>query len=127
MGGFLRAVGGYLRPYWGQVLLVLLAISPGIAFYTLQPLVFRAIIDDAILARDMHRLGQLMLLLFSLVALRLVGEVAKEYCGARLGAAVMNSLRLKMFDHLQCLSLDFYGRIEAGDLLFRYTNDLAAI
>ena len=127
MGVFLRAVAGYLRPHWPLCLVVLLAISPGIAFYTLQPLVFRAIIDEAILPRDMHRLGQLMVVLASLVALRLVGEVAKEYYGARLGAAIMSGLRLKLFDHLQLLSIDFYGRMEAGDLLFRYTNDLAAI
>src|SRR5207247_8448900 len=51
----------------------------------------------------------------------------KEYFAARVGAAVMNGLRLKIFDHLQLLSLDFYGRMQAGDLLFRYTNDLSAI
>src|SRR6185436_17197687 len=82
---------------------------------------------EAILPRDMHRLAQLMWFLSALVILRLIGEVAKEYVAARVGAAVMNGLRLRLFDHLQRLSLGFYGRMPAGDLLFRYTNDLAAI
>jgi len=124
---FLRALAGYLKPYWPQCLLVLVAIAPGVAFYTLQPLTWRAIIDEAILPRDMHRLGQLMLFLCGLVLVRLIGEVAKDYFAARAGATVMNALRLRIFDHLQRLSLGFYGRVQAGDLLFRYTNDLAAI
>jgi len=124
---FLRAVAGYLKPYWPQCLIVLAAIAPTVAFCTLQPLAFRAIIDEAILPRDMHRLGQLMLFLSALVVLRLIGEVAKEYVAARVGAAAMNGLRLRIFDHLQRLSLGFYGRMPAGDLLFRYTNDLTAI
>src|SRR5262245_11480785 len=127
MRAFLGDTAGYLRPYWLSCLVVLVAISPSVAFYTLQPLTFRAIIDEAILPRDMNRLWQLMVFLSSLVILRLVGEVAKEYVAARVGAAVMNGLRIRIFDHLQRLSLDFYGRTQAGDLLFRYTNDLAAI
>src|SRR3954468_8115318 len=98
---FLRAVGGYLRHYWPKCLLFLVTLAPGVAFHTLQPLTWRTIIDDAILPRDMHRLGQLMLFLVGLVLLRLIGEVAKEYFAARAGASVMNALRLRLFDHLQ--------------------------
>lgn len=127
VGAFLRATASYLRPHWVQCLLVLLAISPSIAFYTIQPLLFRDIIDEAILPRDTRRLGELMLFLSSLVLLRLLGEVGKEYFSTRVAATVMSELRLKMFNHLQVLSLDFYGQTQAGDLMFRYTNDLTAI
>jgi CRP-like cAMP-binding protein len=47
---FLRAAASYLRPYWRQALLIVLSQAPATAFITLQPLLLRALIDDAIVA-----------------------------------------------------------------------------
>src|SRR2546422_11695506 len=120
---FFWASLAYLRPHWALCLVVLIAIVPTIAFYTLQPLIFRAVVDDAILPGDGQRLLVLVSLLAGLVLLRLTAEVVKEYAAARVGSGVLSDLRIRLFAHLQYLSLDFYGRSEAGDLVFRYTND----
>jgi ATP-binding cassette subfamily B protein len=125
--GFLRCALSYVAPYWQQSLLVLLALTPIAAFFALQPLVFRSIIDDSIPGRDGARLALLVAILVGLVALRLVSEVAREYFAARVAAGVTNDLRLKIFDHLQHFSLGFYRRAEVGDLMSRYTDDLSAI
>ncbi|HEY8147911.1 MAG TPA: hypothetical protein VIK51_03205 [Vicinamibacteria bacterium] len=45
---FLRAAASYLRPYWRQALLIVLSQAPATAFITLQPLLLRSLLDDAI-------------------------------------------------------------------------------
>jgi ATP-binding cassette subfamily B protein len=46
---------------------------------------------------------------------------------ARTGTAVMNEMRLKVFSHLQELSMDFYSRSQIGDLMSRFSTDLASV
>jgi len=42
----------YLRPYWAPGLLVLLTQTPSVAFVTMQPLLLRGLIDDAVPVRN---------------------------------------------------------------------------
>jgi ATP-binding cassette subfamily B protein len=124
---FLGSVLGYVRPHWLPYLLLVLALIPTTAFFTIQPLIFKAIIDEAIMPRDANRLLELVVALTLLVVLRMLGEFGKEYLAAWAGTRAMNELRLRLIHHFQSLSLDFYGRSQSGDLMFRYTTDLTAI
>ncbi|HSW15442.1 MAG TPA: ATP-binding cassette domain-containing protein, partial [Solimonas sp.] len=45
----------------------------------------------------------------------------------RLGAAVLRGVRDRLFAHLQTLSLDWFGRMRTGDLMARFSTDLAAV
>ena len=122
-----RLVLGYLRPYWASGLLVLLTQAPSVAFVTVQPLLIRGLIDDAILAGNRDRavlfLGGILLLL----AANAAGDFANQYVVARAGARLMNDLRRRIFVHLQGLSVGFFARAETGDLMSRCTSDLDAI
>ena len=60
MGDFLRAAASYLRPYWRQALLIVLSQAPATAFITLQPLLLRSLIDDAIVPSNAHLAGLLI-------------------------------------------------------------------
>ena len=52
----LRVSVAELRPQWPLWLAVLVGILPSVGFHTLQPLLFRAVIDEAIIPRNAGRL-----------------------------------------------------------------------
>ena len=124
---FLRAAASYLRPYWRQALLIVLSQAPAAAFITLQPLLLRALLDDAIVPGNAALAAQLIAGMVGLLLLHGLGDLANHYLVARVVASVMSDLRLRIFTHLQRLSVSFYARSRAGDLLARFTTDLEGI
>jgi len=53
--------------------------------------------------------------------------VARDWVYAYVGSGVLNDLRLALFEKLQRLSASFHARTQAGDVLARFTTDLAAV
>ena len=125
--GFLAACLAWLRPYRARCVLVGLTLLPAVAFCTLQPLLLRALVDDAVIPRDAQRATRLVAALAVLLTLDAVMELANHYLSARVGARVSNDLRARMLEHFQRLSLSFYDRAQLGSLLTRFTSDLDAI
>ncbi|PYQ15456.1 MAG: hypothetical protein DMF80_09135 [Acidobacteria bacterium] len=124
---FLRAAARHLRPYWRQALFIVLSQAPATAFITLQPLLLRALLDDAIVPGDARLAALLIGAMVGLLLLHGLGDLANHYLVARVVASVMSGLRLRIFTHLQRLSVGFYARSRAGDLLARFSTDLEGI
>src|SRR5260221_7031832 len=124
---FLRAAASYLRPYWRQSLLIVLSQAPATAFITLQPLLLRSLLDDAIVPGNAALAALLIAAMVGLLLLHGLGDLANHYLVARVVASVMSDLRLRIFTHLQRLSVSFYARSRAGDLLARFTTDLEGV
>ena len=87
----------------------------------------RALLDDAILPNDATLAALLIAAMVGLLLLHALGDLANHYLVARAVASVMSDLRLRIFTHLQRLSVSFYARSRAGDLLARFTTDLEGI
>jgi ATP-binding cassette subfamily B protein len=116
-----------LRPYWRQALLIVFSQAPATAFITLQPLLLRSLLDDAIVPGNASLAAGLIAAMVGLLLLHGLGDLANHYLVARVVASVMSDLRLRMFTHLQRLSVSFYARSRSGDLLARFTTDLEGI
>src|SRR5262249_18014476 len=56
----------------------------------------------------------------------LVG-VLQNWFSARVGENIVFSLRMKLFEHLQRMSLPFYTRTRAGEIVSRVSSDVAAV
>jgi ATP-binding cassette subfamily B protein len=93
----------------------------------LPPYLAGLAIDEATSGKD---LGQLHLYVAGfLVAglLVLVTAAAETYLSGWTGERILADLRIKLFRHLQRLSLGFYERNRAGVIISRLTNDVEAI
>jgi ATP-binding cassette subfamily B protein len=117
----------HLRPYRTQlwVLLLLLLIDAGLS--AALPLGIKFLVDEAIGPQNRTLL---FWVLSALVAAQLVvsaAAIGRDWFYAYVGAGVMNDLRLAMFEQLQSLSASFHGLNQAGDVLARFTTDLAAV
>lgn len=75
-------------------------------------------------------LGELFLSARNLLLLIVAAAIAEGcalYCGVWIGQRVLFDLRCRVFDHLQSLSLSYFDRHRAGDLISRVNNDTAII
>jgi hypothetical protein len=75
---FLRAAASYLRPYWRQALLMVLSQAPATAFITLQPLLLRALLDDAIVPGNVSVAALLIAAMMGLLLLHGLGNLANH-------------------------------------------------
>ncbi|HEY3384616.1 MAG TPA: ATP-binding cassette domain-containing protein [Vicinamibacterales bacterium] len=128
--GLLATVGHALR-YWrphvriGLLLLVVLAVPQGFkAFFAYSQ---RLIIDQGLIRHDFTLLVRVLAALAISFVLATAASILADYLGARIGAAILNTVRLRMFHHLQRLSVGYYARARSGDIVARFTSDLADI
>ena len=125
--GVMRRALAYWRPYWVQGLLIVAATLLQQAFNTFLALSLKLIIDRALAARD----GVLLLWILTGLAggfiVALLATLCADYLTARVGANILNDLRLKMFGHLQRLSMDFFQRARTGNIVAYFSSDLADI
>jgi ATP-binding cassette subfamily B protein len=106
----LRVLLEYLRPYRGQVGLLLAGLMIDLAWTVLLGMSFGYVLDEGIAKNDEALLWTVLLGLFAAALLTAAVAVGRDYLYARLGTSVMNDLRLRMFEHLQKLSASYYSR-----------------
>ena len=90
------------------------------AFYAVVPYSFTWLVDEAIVPRNGRALAWILGTLAVAVILASITAVARDYGYARLSAGVQNDIRLRMFEHLNRLSMDFYARSRVGDLMAHF-------
>lgn len=123
----LRILLGYVKPYTSRAVLMVLTLLLEGAFNILLALSLKFIIDFAIRPRDANALALILGGLIVGMLLTAAAQVVRDYLYAWLGSHLLHDIRKEMFRHLQKLSLGFYARSRMGDLLSRFSSDLAAI
>jgi ATP-binding cassette subfamily B protein len=124
---FLRQLLTALSPYKGHSALILGGLLLEMGFNGCVALGFKFLIDYAIIPQDTQVLLLVLGLLAGGVVLVAIVGLGRDYLYARVCAAVLRDLRHRMFSHLQRLSMDFYARTNVGDILARFSTDLAAV
>jgi ATP-binding cassette subfamily B protein len=122
--GLVRRVFGLARPYRGKIAAFLGLIVVGSLLGAVPPLLYRAIVDDAIRAGDQRLLT---LLAVALLAVAIVGallQVVSRFFSAHVGEGVIYDLRVSLFDHVQRMPLAFFTRTQTGALLSRLNTDV---
>ncbi|TCJ18381.1 ABC transporter ATP-binding protein [Rubrobacter taiwanensis] len=117
----------YARPYrrWLALLLLFVALAPAVDAATLY--LFKLLVDDVLVARDLGPLVWIALAYVGLTALGGIVSFCDDYLGDWVGESFLLSLRRGFFEHLHGLSLDFFERRKLGDVISRLSGDIAAI
>ncbi len=127
----IRAILRRFWPYaaqqrrWLPVLLLLVAVPPLVEGG--QLLLFKAMIDDVMVPRDLEAFLPLAVAFLGLTAIGGVASYLDTVLSARISQAFLLSMRTSFFRHLQHLSLNFFERRQMGDVLARLSGDVAAI
>ncbi len=123
----LRRLAGYLGPYWKRLTFTSVLILFHTGLNLLPPLFQREIVDQVIGARDLSRLGIMIAALIGIYALSECVDFGDSYIRHALGERFIFDLRVRLYDHLQRLSLSFYERTSTGELMSRVSNDVNAL
>ncbi len=123
----LKRLFGYVRPYWKPLVAtgILLLLHTGLNL--LPPLFQREIVDQVIGGRDLSRLGVMIATLIGVYALLQFVDFGDLYVRHALGERFIFDLRVRIYAHLQRLSLSFFERTSTGELMSRVTNDVNAL
>jgi len=117
--GFARAYRGYLIAYVGTIVLAALV-------GTLPPLVFKALIDDA-LPPNRHDPALVNLLFGVAIALAVAVtglNLVNRWLGSTIGEGLIYDLRVALYDHVQRMPIAFFTRTQTGALMSRLSTDV---
>ena len=123
----LKRLFSHVQPYWKPLLLTAVALLLATGLSLLPPLFQRAIIDDVLVTGDFSRLWRLIGGLVGVYALLQAVTMVEQYVRHVLGARFILDLRVRLYAHLQRLSLAFFEQTSTGELMSRVTNDVEAL
>jgi ATP-binding cassette subfamily B protein len=120
----LRRVLRLTRPYKGALIGFLITVIIAAGLGAVQPLLFRALIDDALKHRDQN-----LLLLLALGAVGIAIATAglslfQRFYSAKVGEGLIYDMRVALFDHVQRMPISFFTRTQTGSLMSRLNNDV---
>src|SRR6266513_79602 len=114
-------------PYRARTILSIFSLLLATATALAPPFLSKYAIDDGI---KRHDLGTLWVIVAIFLAAGLANwgmSYAQTYLTGWVGERILADLRVKLFGHLQRLSLGFLERNRAGVLISRLTNDVEAL
>jgi len=118
---------GYVRPYGLGVtgILVLVVLSTGLGLA--GPLLMGIAVDRFIQVGDIPGLVRLSFLMLVIYVALWAISTAQTYWTVVVGQKVEKAIRADIFDRIQDMSLGFFDRHEAGDVMSRMTHDVHTI
>lgn len=124
----------YLKPYWKQLLLVLVCIIVS-SVCSLFPSILTGNIIDVLTGRDMGGwfgagISALIRLILLSLGLNLVSNllgVGQTYLNNWIAQHISFDMRNQMYSHLQKMSQRFFTSANQGDIITRMTSDISGV
>jgi ATP-binding cassette subfamily B protein len=117
----------YLSPYKSTLILVLVFVLAYILLGLAEPYLIGRAIDKYISTKQIKGLSNLSLLLLTAYFFDNAFQAISSWLMAHISQDALRRLRRDLFEHLQKLSIAFFDRNTAGELMSRLTNDIDAI
>lgn len=115
----------FATPYVGLLSFFLVVVVVDAAIGIANPFIYRDIINNGILKNNSHLIIQLALLGAVLAVFDAALGLTQSYFSSKIGARIVLSLRVKLFDHIQQMPLAFFTRTQTGSLVSRLNNDVS--
>jgi ATP-binding cassette subfamily B multidrug efflux pump len=126
-GRLMRRLGIFVQPHWRRIA-VAMALLFGAALAELAPpYLMRVAIDGPIAAHDVGGVLPIVLLDVGALLLAFACRYGQTYIMQATGQQVMVDIRMRIFSHIQRMSLSFFDRNPVGRLITRLTNDVDAL
>jgi ATP-binding cassette subfamily B protein len=123
----LRGLAELLAPYRWRVLAMLAALVAATAAALAPAPLAKLAIDNGIQRHDVGTLDLIVVAFLVSAVVYAICYYAQTYLVGWVGQRVLQDLRIKLFAHLQHLSIGFYSRNRAGVIISRLTNDVEAL
>ncbi len=122
-----HALASLARPYKARTALAVVSLLVATGLALLPPFLAKQAIDLGIEQKNLQRLALTVTAFLVAGVLGWGASSAQTYFTGWTGERILADLRLKLFRHLQRLSLGYYERNRAGVIISRLTNDVEAL
>jgi ATP-binding cassette subfamily B protein len=126
-GRKLRGLAEIMAPYRWRVAAMLTALVASTAAALAPAPLAKLAIDDGIRRHNTGALDVIVVAFLASAVIYAVASYLQTYLVGWVGQRALRDLRLKLFEHLQSLSIGFYSRNRAGVIISRLTNDVEAL
>ncbi len=126
-GRKLRGLAELLSPYRWRVAAMFTALVLATAAALAPAPLAKLAIDQGIQRHDVAALDRVVVLFLISAVVYALATYAQTYLVGWVGQRALQDLRVKLFVHLQALSIGFYSRNRAGVVISRMTNDVEAL
>jgi ATP-binding cassette subfamily B protein len=117
----------YLKPFWRQMSTVAVLAIMGTFLSLAGPILLGRAIDNYIASHDKEGLVTTVVLMLGVYLGSGVANMIQGVLMVAIGQRFVASLRLRVFSHIQSLSMAYHDRHHVGDLMSRVSNDTDAI
>lgn len=128
--GALATIYAFTRPFLTRYKKLMGFVGLGVLVETLfnviMPLSLKYLIDDALGEEDFEALIKILSALAAAGIVTSIVAVWYERWDARLAAAVISDVRVRLFEHIQNLPSAYFARTKRGEILSRFSIDLSA-
>ena len=126
-GRKLRGLAQLMRPYRWRVLAMFLSVVVATAASLAPAPLAKLAIDDGIKKGDVGTLDLVVVAFLVSAVVYSIFTYLQTYLVGWVGQRALQDLRVRLFEHLQDLSISFYSRNRAGVIISRMTNDVEAL
>ena len=92
-----------------------------------SPQLTQRIIDNVIVAGQLSQLKWLLLGILAVGVGRTIFQYTKEYLFDRTSSKIAADMRMRLFNHIQSLSADYFDKTNTGELMARVKDDVDRI
>lgn len=125
--GLLRRIFSYLKPYWKQMIVVLISIVISSILSLMPSVLTGKIIDEGLIGRSLQKLILFIVLSLAVtLGANLIG-VLESYMNTWIAQHITYDMRNKMYLHLQKMSQRFFTSNNQGDIITRMTSDISGV
>ena len=121
-----RFVKSFLWNYKALLTFVGFGVLIETLFNVIMPLSLKFLIDDALGEEDFQALVSILSVLAVAGVITSIVAIWYERWDAKLAAALISDVRMRLFEHVQNLPAAYFARTKRGDILARFSIDLAA-
>jgi ATP-binding cassette subfamily B protein len=129
--GALTTIYAFVKPLLKNYKKILTFVGLGVLVETLfnviMPLSLKFLIDDALGEEDFEALIKILSVLAVAGIFTSIVAVWYERWDAKLAASLMSDVRTRLFEHIQNLPSAYFARTKRGEILSRFSVDLAAL
>lgn len=122
-----RRLFAYVRPYQKRLILALVSVVFGSVLGLAGPYTLQFLVDAVFSKADTALLNKITIILIFIFASQSVFYFIRSFMLSYIGERIMADLRIRLFEHMQQLSLNFYNERRTGELVSRLTNDVSTV
>ncbi|TAD98291.1 MAG: ABC transporter ATP-binding protein [Bacteroidetes bacterium] len=123
----LKRTFDFVKPYIKQFyLLIFLTVLTGV-LAPIRPYLTQATVDQHILLGDAEGLVFMVWLMVILSVVQAVVQFAYSYLSGWLGQYIVRDIRVKLYEHITQLKLQFYDKTPIGNLITRTISDVESL